>query len=638
MGKRLFMTSADYLAIAISPALIMALVGSLVFFLIEVFYAGQYQARLNYAFALFVFAAVLIARISIEMGSERAVLFALPLGLVMFLFMQRFVEHPSAWSHLINVMLLVVVWWCAHQLTWDSTVINDDEDASGEGLMQRLGVDGPANAEGATQNELFDKAGGEEATTTRWWQRWKLMGSGPHTPGTWVLYFSLAALPLFGVGQYWIPASDAGRRRYVFGLLIVYVAAALSLLVTTSFLNLRRYLRQRRVEMPLPIAGTWVGVGAVLILLVMLLAALVPRPNAEIALSRVPWQAGTPGDHTASRTSVLRDAGEKQGGQQDAKVGETVGEEGQQVGEQTSEQAKGEGKPSESRDGSRTMEGQGSSQSEQNQTGEGQQADTASDKAEGEQQRPDGSQTGEQSGEDDTSESSSAADESPSGQNEQAAVDQNDAERTAEQSEEAKDQPAASQPTPPQSPLQQLVPRVGGLAGLLKILFYAIAALAIAFLVWRYRHQLLQALADILRQLRELFGGKRVSGADDEEAGATAAASLPSFTEFRDPFQTGQHGRLSPEELVRYTFAAFEAWSSDRGSPRTLDCTPQELVNLAVDPKTPMHTEARRLIQLYGQVAYASQRVPREAANELSQFWQMMRAAYFAQRAESAPR
>ena len=58
-------------------------------------YVGQYQARLNYAFALFVFAAVLIARISIEMGSERAALFALPLGIAMFLFLLRFVEHPN---------------------------------------------------------------------------------------------------------------------------------------------------------------------------------------------------------------------------------------------------------------------------------------------------------------------------------------------------------------------------------------------------------------------------------------------------------------------------------------------------------------------------------------------------------------
>ena len=52
MSKKLYMTSADYVAIAVSPALVMALVGSLVYFLIEVMYVGDYQARLNYAFAV----------------------------------------------------------------------------------------------------------------------------------------------------------------------------------------------------------------------------------------------------------------------------------------------------------------------------------------------------------------------------------------------------------------------------------------------------------------------------------------------------------------------------------------------------------------------------------------------------------
>src|SRR5262245_51848366 len=72
MAKKLYMTTADYLVIAVSPALIMAMVGSLVYFLIAVFYEGDYPARLNYAFGLFVFAAVLVARISIEEGREYA--------------------------------------------------------------------------------------------------------------------------------------------------------------------------------------------------------------------------------------------------------------------------------------------------------------------------------------------------------------------------------------------------------------------------------------------------------------------------------------------------------------------------------------------------------------------------------------
>ena len=100
------------------------------------------------------------------------------------------------------------------------------------------------------------------------------------------------------------------------------------------------------------------------------------------------------------------------------------------------------------------------------------------------------------------------------------------------------------------------------------------------------------------------------------------------FSDFRDPFQSGQHGQLPPEELVRYTFAAFEAWSNDRGRPRTPDCTPQELLSAAVEPATPIYAEARRLVRLYSEVAYASRQVPREAANELGELWRMMRTMY----------
>jgi hypothetical protein len=616
------MTSADYLAIAISPALIMALVGSLVFFLVEVLYVGQYQFRLNYAFALFVFAAVLIARISIEMGSERAVLFALPLGLVMYLFMLKFVEHPTAYSHVINAVLLVVVWWCAHQLTWDSTVIDDSEDASGEGLMQRLGVDGP---DGAKTNELLEGTQTEASKRRRWWHRFNPMRSGPHTPGTWVLYFSLAALPLFGIGQLWIPASEVGRRRYVFFLLLVYVAAALSLLVSTSFLNLRRYLRQRRVEMPLPIAGTWVGVGAVLVALVMLLAALVPRPNAEIALSRVPWQAGSPDGLSASRSSVLRDGREPQQ-QQNVPTGASTGENGQPAErQQDSQTASRSNATAQSSDESQTTQGEGDANARNGPPGNQQSRDAADSK-------DSGNNAGQSSDASNQNES-----QPPSGTDDSSgeSMDTPDAESDAKPKEQATQRASSQPPSHADPPGQRFMPHVEGLDGLLKMLLYVVGALLIAFLAWRYRQQLLQSIADIWRQLRELFGGKRAVNDGESEAIATAPRR-PSFSEFSDPFASGQQGRWTPEELVRYTFAAFEAWADDRGSPRTPDCTPQELVSLALEPKTPIHDEARRLVRLYSQLAYASHRVPSEAANELSAFWQMMRSAYHQPRNASA--
>src|SRR4029078_11473226 len=60
-----------------------------------------------------------------------------------------------------------------------------------------------------------------------------------------------------------------------------YLGAALSLLMTTSCLGLRRYLRQRSVEMPTNVAFGWVKFGVVLAGSVLVVAMLLPRPGAQ---------------------------------------------------------------------------------------------------------------------------------------------------------------------------------------------------------------------------------------------------------------------------------------------------------------------------------------------------------------------
>ena len=65
-------TAADYAAIAIGPVLIMGLVGSLAFFLMEVSYAGDYSGSVRWVLFWFVLASVLVSRISIEQGSAWA--------------------------------------------------------------------------------------------------------------------------------------------------------------------------------------------------------------------------------------------------------------------------------------------------------------------------------------------------------------------------------------------------------------------------------------------------------------------------------------------------------------------------------------------------------------------------------------
>lgn len=655
MAKRLHMTSADYVAIAVSPALVMALVGSLVFFLIEVLYVGQYQARLNYVFALFVFAAVLVARIAIEMGSERAAMFALPLGVATFLVLFRFVQHPSPLSPLINLMLIAVVWWSAHKLTWDCTLIDDDQDASGEGLLQRVGVDeslsAPAAGSGSpgTANELLEDS---EHAPRPWWHRLTQPKNGPHTPGLWVLYFSLAALPLFGVGQWFIPAADVPRRQYAFSLLAVYVAAGLALLVTTSFLGLRRYLRQRHVEMPAPMAVTWVAIGAVLIVLVMFVAALVPRPHAEYAISKLPWEIDSPEGLRASRWSVGRDAADEQSNagevvsdRQDAPTGEATDDQqhresgsgendqrtggdqrsDQQGGDQPSDDAKGETSQSDRADANRQT---GGADDDSRESDDGQQSGERGDRGEssgtgksGESgERPSDANRGESA-----SEGQRSADSSDNDPHRATESDEQDGGRTSRLLPEHDTQ------FKPVETLQNIPNALGGLVGLMKILFYLVAGGAVLYLAWRHRRQLLSALADLVRSLRELlarlFGGRPTAVVEQAEPEAkTAGPARRPFRDYHDPFASGASRQASPAELVRYTFEAFEAWSADRGHPRTPDETPHELIRTAVEPRTPMFTEAERLVRLYGQLAYAGGTVSRESAQKLRSLWQMMRS------------
>ena len=300
---RLDKTLADYVVIAISPALIMTLVGSLVFFLLEVSYRGQFETRMHWIMFWFVFAAVLVARIAIEEGREHAQFFGFAMCAVAAIAVFRFVD-----AVLIGWMLLAVVWWCSSKLTWDCTLIDESEDTSGEGLLQAGGFDNATRTEiperessgrkskkdsptvrsdnvsaqspaigapGQPDNSSSDRLSADSAIETK----------QPHSPGLWVVYFSLAALPLFGVGQLFIPAQEASRRSYAFQLLAVYVASGIALLLTTSFLGLRRYLRQRKLEMPASMTRSWLGMGTALLASLLLLALIIPRPQGEYTLT-----------------------------------------------------------------------------------------------------------------------------------------------------------------------------------------------------------------------------------------------------------------------------------------------------------------------------------------------------------------
>src|SRR3954453_4694381 len=118
----------DFSVMALSPVLIMGLVGSLACFLLHVLYGGQYGERLHWTLFFFVVGAVLVARIAIVVDPGRAKLYALVLGGVVFLAMLRFVDFLptsslAAVGWLINLVIIVIVLWASNKLVWNCTFL-----------------------------------------------------------------------------------------------------------------------------------------------------------------------------------------------------------------------------------------------------------------------------------------------------------------------------------------------------------------------------------------------------------------------------------------------------------------------------------------------------------------------------------
>ena len=98
----------------------------------------------------------------------------------------------------------------------------------------------------------------------------------------------------------------------------------------------------------------------------------------------------------------------------------------------------------------------------------------------------------------------------------------------------------------------------------------------------------------------------------------------PPFTSYSNPFADGSAERRDPEELVEYTFEAFDSWAWDRGQGRLASETPIEFaVRVGVDREDSEKT-FRRMANLYARVAYAEGPLPEETLAFLEQFWEQL--------------
>ncbi|HZT79799.1 MAG TPA: DUF4129 domain-containing protein [Gemmataceae bacterium] len=600
-------TVADYLVIAVSPALIMALVGSLAFFLLEVFYSGQYEGRMQWILFFYILGIVLAARISmLDSIAARSWLYGAVLTVLTFLGMQGFVEYPPGLAEIswaVNAALLGVTWWCAYRLMWDCTFIDEKADPGGAGLLEAAGL----KQSGQPAAEEPAAAGQKKPGWFERYQRYREERKKKQSPGVWVVYFSLAALPIFGLGQALIPAEEEGRRRYVFWLMCLYVGSALGLLLTTCFLGLRRYLRQRKVEMPKTIAGVWLTLGAGLIVALLVIGAFLPRPQAEygfLNLSRL-----TSKEREASRFAVKGDSPGKDDGrggpqQEDAKARQTV--EGKK--DQPGKDSQGKGSQKDAKSSSKGDPGKDAQSGKKGQNNDQAKKDGAS------KDRQDGPQAKKQDGEGKQAEKSS----------------EQTKDRAGEQKQSGKGSSSGNKAL-------NLLSKLSGIGPILKWIVFGLLAAAVVFFLLRSGLRWLANFTDwaknLLAALRafweRLFGGGRrreAVGAEADEVNEPGQPPRRPFSSYVNPFLDGRAEGMSPDEVVRYTFAALEAWAWEQGTGQHAHETPLEFAERLGREVPGLEAEARRLASLYARAAYARGSLSANCLPSVRQFWERLAA------------
>ena len=668
-------TLADYMAIAITPALIMLLTGSLVWFLAELGYDGGRPTRIRWILFWFVIGAVLVARIAIENGRAHAAMFLAGLAGATSLTIFKFAPDAP----LVPIICLGVVAWCADKLTWDCTLIDESEDASGEGLLQVVGVADEAELKDAdTASQASPDADSESTDLTETKNEkqknvplWKRLFTNeseragkPHAPGLWVVYFSLAALPLYGFGQVWIPATDVASRHFAFQCLLVYVGAALGLLLMTSFLGLRRYLRQRNIEMPTAMAATWVGMGSAIAVGILVVALLLPRPQGDYSIAEAidyvseevqeasDWafldddggegegQQSGPADAEAEQGSATdpdqqgQPGGDQPGNQeaQDDQQNAQDGDGGKQEGDgdngKQSDDKQGDGQQGEGEKSNGKQTAQNDEQGSKTKSSQNDQQASSDGKKPDDDQKQDGQQTAqsEDSNDKQQGETGEASEEQSDEQMAQNAAEESSEESAEENSGEKETAETESSDTStPESDSSWMDSLAENMGTLFKWLVYAAMAAGVIYMAIKNWPAVSPFFRNLWAELLAMFGRKpAASVAEGEEASDEPVALPRPFSAFSDPFRSGKAAQSSPGELVRYTFEALQAWAFENKCGRTPDQTPMEFGQRLQSRRLKLSAEAHEVSLLYAQVAYGGHRPDDASVAKLRKLWRKL--------------
>jgi hypothetical protein len=191
-------------------------------------------------------------------------------------------------------------------------------------------------------------------------------------------------------------------------------------------------------------------------------------------------------------------------------------------------------------------------------------------------------------------------------------------------------QTASSPPTPPTSKILSFLSR---LSPILKWVVFALIVIVVIVMLLRsglgFLANFMQWAKDLIDALRNFWAnlfGQRGSGkaGDGEDEDLPAGPPPRPFSAFTNPFTTGEAAGMSPQELLRYTFAALQAWAWERDLGRQQGETPLEFANRLAEEFPPFGVEVRRVAFLYARAVYARGELPATTSDDVRQFWEKL--------------
>ncbi len=622
---RHYQNLADYAAIGIAPLLIWWMLNSLANFLMIVIYRGQYSWHVSWILMCYTMGATARARVTIEESREKASAYAVALGGATFYVMIRYVHDP-----IFLLAVILTIGYLADRIVHDCTIIDDGVDSSGQGLVDSV-------------RKWFQKRSPPPVVTeqTTGWQPRRAKNAG-HQPGKTVLYLAVGALPLFGIGQFFLDRFPGSWERAKW-MLTLYLFTSLSLLVVTSFLNLRRYLRQRGTEMTAQVTVSWLAGGVGMIMLVLLIAYLAPLPGQTLVSFQMPdflsdsdstkaskWGFGGDGASESEKDSratgdpradaeIPKGAPEKDSlNQSDAKPG---GDSGNKDDGPAGKDSGGK-KPAKGSDQS-AQPGKSEQPPKPNDAGSSAKSEQTRSKDANQPNRPSQPDKGNK-----TPQSQQQKDSSPSPPPNPSDAQKQDTSQQGNKPDAADKKPAESKPSPSKSkpaepktaetkpsntnPVSQINSQI---ASLFKFILIAGLIAVIAVYVYLYRDAWLDWLNNWLNS-RDNINPQTPIRRERKRAGP----ALRPFSSFANPVGDAEAG-----QVVVITFQALEAWGREQGVQRGDDETPSEYVRRLATQFPTLKQSAWRVVDAYNRVVYGRTSANDSDVNAASSVWQIMR-------------